>query len=131
MKFSIFGYNVTIRSFRKKGITKPQFTSGAFKPNPSHEMFLLKNYTKEQLIALEASTFGCPYNKCKDENGEIDHKILAVLPGQDVTLGPELLEELQEFIYAIFAKYPDVEVRVGPILSRDAALDYLQQSGYI
>jgi hypothetical protein len=38
---------------------------------------------------------------------------------------------LQEFIYAIFAKYPDMEVRVGPILSRAAALDYLQRSGRV
>ncbi len=60
----------------------------------------------------------------QDENGEIDHKILAVLPGQDVTSGPELLQELQEFIYAIFAKAPDMQVRVGPILPREAALNH-------
>ena len=64
----------------------------------------------------------------QDENGEIDHKILAVLLGQDITLGPKLLQELQEYIYAIFAKYPDMEVRVGPILSREAALHHLQES---
>jgi inorganic pyrophosphatase len=63
------------------------------------------------------------------ENGEVDHKILAVLPGQDVTLGPELLQELQEFIYAAFARYPDMEVRVGPILPREAALSHLQNAG--
>jgi inorganic pyrophosphatase len=65
----------------------------------------------------------------QDENGEIDHKILAVLPGQEAALGPELLQELQEFIYAIFAKAPDMKVRVGPILPRQAALDHLQNSG--
>ena len=63
------------------------------------------------------------------EEGEIDHKVLATMPSQDVVLGPELLQELQEFIYAVFAKYPDMEVRVGPILSREAALDHLQRSG--
>jgi inorganic pyrophosphatase len=62
----------------------------------------------------------------QDEGGEIDHKVLAVLPGQDVILGPELLQELQEFIYAIFADAPDMKVRVGPLLSREAALDHLQ-----
>jgi inorganic pyrophosphatase len=62
----------------------------------------------------------------QDEGGEIDHKVLAVLPGQDVVLGPELLQELQEFIYAIFADASDMKVRVGPLLSREAALDHLQ-----
>ena len=65
----------------------------------------------------------------QDENEEIDHKILAVLPGQDAALGQELLQELQEFIYAIFAKYPDMEIGVGPILPREAALNHLQNSG--
>jgi inorganic pyrophosphatase len=67
----------------------------------------------------------------QDEDGEIDHKVLAAMPSQDVVLGPELLQELQGFIYSIFAKYPDMEVRVGPILSREAALDYLQRSGRV
>jgi inorganic pyrophosphatase len=64
----------------------------------------------------------------QDEGGEIDHKILAVLPGQDVVLGPELVLELQEFIYAIFANASDMNIRVGPLLSREAALDHLQKS---
>lgn len=62
----------------------------------------------------------------QDEGGEIDHKVLAVLPGQDVVLGPELLQELREFIYAIFANAQDMKVRVGSLLSREAALDHLQ-----
>ena len=64
----------------------------------------------------------------QDEGGEIDHKVLAALPGQQVILGPELLQELQDFIYAIFAKYPDVHIRVGPIYPKGAALQFLQQS---
>jgi inorganic pyrophosphatase len=64
----------------------------------------------------------------QDEDGEIDHKVLAAIPGQDVVVGPQLLQELQEFIYAAFAKYPDMQVRVGPILPRDAALHHLQES---
>jgi inorganic pyrophosphatase len=65
----------------------------------------------------------------QDEDGEVDHKVLAAIPGQDVALGQDLLQELQEFIYAIFAKYPDMRVRVGPILPREAALHHLQKSG--
>jgi inorganic pyrophosphatase len=67
----------------------------------------------------------------QDEDGEIDHKVLAVIPGQNVVVGPELLQELQEFIGAIFAGHPAMEVRVGPILSREAALDHLQRSGFV
>jgi inorganic pyrophosphatase len=64
----------------------------------------------------------------QDEDGEIDHKVLAVIPDQDIELGTGLLHELQEFIYAIFAQYPEMQVRVGPILPREAALQHLEQS---
>lgn len=64
----------------------------------------------------------------QDEDGEIDHKVLAVLPGQNAVLGPELLHELQEFIYAIFARTSGMKIRVGPLLSREAALDHIQSS---
>jgi inorganic pyrophosphatase len=60
------------------------------------------------------------------EGEEADHKVLAALPGQEVALGEKLLKELQDFIYAIFAAYPDVNLRVGPILPRQAALNYIQ-----
>jgi inorganic pyrophosphatase len=64
----------------------------------------------------------------QDEGGEIDHKVLAALPGQDVVVGHDLLQELQDFIAAVFAAFPEVRVRVGPIRSREAALYYLQES---
>ena len=64
----------------------------------------------------------------QEEDGEADHKILAALPGQDVTLGQELLQELQDFIATLFATFPDARVRVGPILPREAALQHLQNS---
>ena len=64
----------------------------------------------------------------QDEDGEIDHKVLGTIPGQNVVVGQELLQELQEFIYTLFAEYPDMQVRVGPILSKKAALHHLQKS---
>ena len=64
----------------------------------------------------------------QDEDGEVDHKVLAAIPSQNAVLGQELLQELQEFIYAIFANYPDMQVRVGPILPREAAIAHLQES---
>jgi len=62
----------------------------------------------------------------QNEDGEIDHKVLAALPGQEVEIGQELLEELRDFIHAVFAQFPDVRVRVGRILPREAALDHVQ-----
>ena len=63
----------------------------------------------------------------QDEGGEVDHKVLAALPGQDVVLGHGLLQELQDFIIALFAAYPDLYMRVGPLLAREAALQHLQE----
>jgi len=60
------------------------------------------------------------------EGEEADHKVLATLPGQKVAVGEKLLKELQTYIYAIFAAHPDTNVRVGPILSHEAALNYIQ-----
>lgn len=67
----------------------------------------------------------------QDEDGEVDHKVLAAMPGQNVALGPALLQELQDFISAVFATFPDVRVRVGPILPRAAALRHLQESRHV
>jgi inorganic pyrophosphatase len=64
----------------------------------------------------------------QDEAGEIDHKVLAALPGQEVVTSSELLQELQEFIYNVF-EGSGMEIRVGPILPREAALKHLQESG--
>lgn len=61
------------------------------------------------------------------EDEEVDHKVLATLPGQHVELGDELLKELRDFIYAIFAQFPEVRVNVGPILPREAALHYIRE----
>jgi inorganic pyrophosphatase len=60
------------------------------------------------------------------EGEEVDHKILAALPGQRVPLSKELLQELQDFIYTVFAEFPETRVRVGPLRSREAALRHIQ-----
>ena len=62
------------------------------------------------------------------EDGQIDHKVLAVLPGETVEVGAELHAELRDFIYAVFAQFPEVSVRIGRILPREEALSYLQKS---
>ena len=64
----------------------------------------------------------------QDEDGEMDHKVLAALPGQDVRLTDELRKELQEFIQTLFSEYPDMRVSIGPLRSREAALHHIQKS---
>jgi len=61
------------------------------------------------------------------EDGEIDHKVLAALPGQTVEPGEELLAELRDFIYTLIAPFPDVHFRIGSILPREAALKHIQE----
>ena len=61
------------------------------------------------------------------EDDEIDHKVLAILPGQQVDITPELVKELQDFIYAVFAQFPDIHIRVGPVHPREAALRHIQE----
>lgn len=67
----------------------------------------------------------------QEEAGQVDHKILASIPGQDFASEEDLLRELEEFIDAIFSRYPQIQVRVGPILPREEALRHLQRSGLI
>ena len=60
------------------------------------------------------------------EDDEVDHKVLAARRGQHVEVDQELWQELRDFIHAVFAQFPDVSVRVGHILSRQAAWHYIQ-----
>ena len=63
----------------------------------------------------------------QDEDGEIDHKVLAALPGQNVEPDERLLKELRDFIYALIAPFPDVHISIGNILPREAALHHIQE----
>jgi len=60
------------------------------------------------------------------EDGEEDRKVLAAIPGQDVHLDQDLLEQLRDFIYAVFARFPEINVQVGRILSAQEARRYIQ-----
>ena len=62
-----------------------------------------------------------------EEDGEDDHKVLVTIPGQDVPANQELLVVLRDFIYGVFAKYPETTVRVGRIQPRQIAQRYVQE----
>jgi inorganic pyrophosphatase len=61
----------------------------------------------------------------QEEDGEVDHKVIAALPGQDVEGNEGLRQELRAFIVAVFAPFPDMHVRVGRLLPREAALQHI------
>ncbi len=63
----------------------------------------------------------------QEETGDPDHKVLAVIAGQEAVVPDGVLEVLQHFIYDIFSDFPDESVSVGPIHSRDAALRYIRE----
>jgi len=63
----------------------------------------------------------------QNEGDEIDHKVLAVLPDQQVDLNKDVLNKIQDFIYAIFANFPDVHITVGNLLPREDALRHIEE----
>lgn len=60
------------------------------------------------------------------EGAEIDHKILAALPGQNIELTLDVVETLRNFIYASFANLVD-GIKVGELQSREQALQHIQE----
>ncbi len=65
------------------------------------------------------------------EDGEIDHKILAALPGEEPKMDNALLQELRSFIYGIFSHFEDSSVKVGEIASRETALEIINASQFV
>ena len=61
------------------------------------------------------------------ESGELDHKVLAVVAGQKAVLPDGVLDVLEDFIYELFAEYPNSVVSVGVIRPRDAAVQYVRE----
>jgi inorganic pyrophosphatase len=87
------------------------------------DCYLITNDTVSAGTMVECEPIGLLE---QHEGEEIDHKVLAALPGELVNLDEELLKELQGFIYAVFAEFPEVHVHVGRILPREAALRHIQ-----
>ena len=61
------------------------------------------------------------------ESGEPDHKVLAVVTGQEPVIPDQAVQILRDFIYGIFADYPNTTVNVGRVHSRDSALQYIRE----
>ena len=83
--------------------------------------------TKEKTVAgaiIECEPVGLLE---QHEDDEIDHKILAVLPGESMHPSQNDLDDLQAFITTIFSDYPEMNVRVGPVHAREAALNHIRK----
>jgi inorganic pyrophosphatase len=59
------------------------------------------------------------------EDGETDHKVLAVLPGAGARLDAATLAALRTFIAGVFAHVPGKRMQIGRLLDRPAAEAYV------
>lgn len=62
------------------------------------------------------------------ENDELDYKIIATLAGEERILDDAIYLELKEYMLNSFAQFPGMRIRVGPLQSRQDALDLIQAS---
>ena len=61
------------------------------------------------------------------EDGEIDHKILAVMESDPVTLDEGIKQTLVEFADHVFDHIPGKTMRIGAFRDQEAALDYVRR----
>jgi inorganic pyrophosphatase len=61
------------------------------------------------------------------EDGQIDHKILAVIPGEQAIVDDAIQRQLTDFALHVFDHVPGKTMRVGAFRGANGALDYLQQ----
>jgi inorganic pyrophosphatase len=61
------------------------------------------------------------------EDGEVDHKILAVPRGAEARLDEDVITRLKTFITGVFAHVPGKRMQVGRLLDRAAADEYLMK----
>jgi inorganic pyrophosphatase len=59
------------------------------------------------------------------EDDEIDHKILAVLPGEEAAVDREMQQNLVEFARHVFDHVPDKKMEVGEFRNREAAREFV------
>jgi inorganic pyrophosphatase len=59
------------------------------------------------------------------EDGEIDQKVLAVLPGSEARIDEAVIAALKRFAAGVFARVPDKRMQIGRVLDRAAAEEYL------
>jgi inorganic pyrophosphatase len=61
------------------------------------------------------------------EDGEIDHNVLAALPGEDLQLSPEVAQTLVEFVSHVFDHILGKSIQTGDFRDADTAIQHLKQ----
>jgi inorganic pyrophosphatase len=61
------------------------------------------------------------------EDGEEDHKILALLPGEESPFDESVRGKLIEFVSHVFDHMPGKQIIAGKFHGREAALNYLEK----
>jgi inorganic pyrophosphatase len=61
------------------------------------------------------------------EDGEIDHKILAVLDGETGTIDGDIQARLVDFASHVFDHIPGKTMRIGAFRDKRVAMEYLQR----
>ena len=61
------------------------------------------------------------------EDGEIDHKVLAVRPGGDARIDDTAIAALKRFAAGVFAHVPGKRMQVGRVLGRAAAEEFVRK----
>lgn len=60
------------------------------------------------------------------EDGETDHKLIAVPAGETAPVDDTLLAKLREFAASVFAHVPGKRMEIGRLLGQDHAEEYLR-----
>jgi inorganic pyrophosphatase len=86
------------------------------------DCFVLTDRPLQSGIAVECEPVGLLEQV---EDGEIDHKVLAMLPGADGHVEAATLDAIRTFVTSVFAHVPGKTMRIGRLLDRRAAETYL------
>ena len=61
------------------------------------------------------------------EDGEVDHKVLAVLADSSGEIGEPDIEAIRRFIRTVFAHVPGKTMELGPLHAQEQAQDYIRR----
>lgn len=62
------------------------------------------------------------------ENGEVDHKVLAVYRQADVRDVDEIVRSIRQFIESVFRDLPGERIELGKLLSREQATSFITEN---
>jgi inorganic pyrophosphatase len=64
------------------------------------------------------------------EDGDIDHNVLAVLPGENQEVSEEAKQTLIDFVGHVFDHVEGKKIQIGEFLEREAAMEYIARHRY-